>query len=106
MNFKPFDYEVVTVISVTPSVALKGESITFDGSSSYLIGDGADSSNLMYQWSCEAPFDAFCEVSSLSQDMDKMVISSAVFESVSAEYNKSYNVELVVLWVNPLGLEI
>jgi hypothetical protein len=48
LNFEPFDYEVITVLSVEPSVALKGGSITFDGSGSYLIGDGADSLNLMY----------------------------------------------------------
>ena len=68
LNFKPFDYEVMTVMTLSPTVALKGGSITFDGSNSYLIGDGADSSNLMYQWTCEAPFSDFCETSSLSND--------------------------------------
>jgi hypothetical protein len=68
LNFKPFDYEVMTVMTISPQVAIKGGSLTFDGSNSYLIGDGADSNNLMFQWECEAPFGDFCEASSLSND--------------------------------------
>lgn len=75
------------MMTVTPAIALKGGSIVFDGSSSYLIGDGADSSNLMYQWECEEPFNAYCEVSSLSQDMTKIEISSIIFEAVEAKYD-------------------
>ena len=93
-------------MTLSPTVALKGGSITFDGSNSYLIGDGADSSNLMYQWSCEPPFTDFCETSSLSNDQNSLTISGLIFDAVEAEYNTQYDVTLYVLWVDPLGLEV